>query len=200
MNPALYIRPASANDLPDMLEIYRPFVENTVVSFEYETPSSTEFQRRYNSIMPSFPWLVCDYDGVVTGYAYASRYHARAAYQWDAELSIYVHPEYQGRRIGLALYHSLLRTLTLQGFFYAHALVALPNDKSMRLHQRLGFKTIGVFEKTGFKHGAWHDLAELRIPLAELPENPIPPRSFGNLDPHAVVQIFREEASQVTLP
>lgn len=200
MNPAIYIRPASPNDLADMLEIYRPFVENTAVTFEYETPTPEEFLHRYHKITPFFPWLVCEYDGLLAGYAYATRYRIRSAYQWDAELSIYVHQNYYGRHIGPALYRSLMRMLTLQGFFYAHALVTLPNDKSLRLHRELGFKTVCVFERTGFKQGRWRDVAELRASLAELPDTPTPPEPFGNLDPHTVVQVFREEAARIHFP
>lgn len=197
MNPAIYIRPASPSDLPDMLEIYRPFVENTAVTFEYVTPAMEEFQGRFDKITPFFPWLVCEYDGAVAGYAYATRYRVRAAYQWDAELSIYVHPDYQRRHIGVSLYRSLTRILTLQGFFYAHALITLPNDKSLQLHKNLGFKTVAVFEKTGYKNGRWRDVAELRVELAELPESPTPPEAFRTLDPHTVVRIFREEAEKI---
>lgn len=200
MNPVLYIRPASQDDLPRMLEIYRPFVENTAITFEYETPDLEEFTLRYDKITPFFPWLVCEYDGVVAGYAYAMRHQVRAAYQWDAELSVYVHPEYQGRKIGSALYRCLKRILTMQGYFYAHALITLPNDKSMQLHKHLGFKTICICEKTGFKHGQWRDVAELRAVLAELPAEPTPPEAFHTLEPHALVQIFREEAAKILFP
>lgn len=200
MNPALYIRPATPNDLPAMREIYRPFVENTAITFEYETPSLAELQLRYDKITPFFPWLVCEYDGVIAGYAYATRYRIRAAYQWGAELSVYVHPDYQGRHIGSALYRSLTRTLNLQGFIYAHALVALPNDSSMQLHKHLGFQTICIFKQTGFKMGRWHDVAELRTTLAELPDQPTPPASFHTLNPLTVIQIFREEAARIAFP
>lgn len=197
MNPAIYIRSASENDLPDMLEIYRPFVENTTVTFEYVTPPIEDFRARYEKITPFFPWLVCEYDGAVAGYAYATQYRVRAAYQWDAELSIYVHPDYQRRHIGTSLYECVTRCLTLQGFIYAHALITMPNDRSIQLHKRLGFKTVAVFEKTGYKQGRWLDVAELRASLAELPEKPTPPRAFRALDPHTVVQIFREEATKI---
>ena len=85
MNPAIYVRAASLEDLPGMLEIYRPYVEETTITFEYDVPSLEEFRQRYNGIMPALPWLVCQYEGITAGYAYAARYHQRAAYQWNAE-------------------------------------------------------------------------------------------------------------------
>ncbi len=200
MNPAIYIRSASPEDLPGMLEIYRPYVEKTTITFEYDVPSLEEFQRRYHEIMPVFPWLVCKYEGVTAGYAYAARYHKRAAYQWNAELSVYIHPDYQKKHIGTALYRCLIRLLTLQGFLYAHALVTLPNQNSIQLHSHMGFRKICVNEKVGFKLGVWRDVAELRLPLAELPKVPDPPCPYNILSPEAVVPIFREEAAKIVFP
>lgn len=200
MNPAIYIRSASPEDLPGMLEIYRPYVEKTTITFEYEVPSLEEFCRRYYGIMPAFPWLVCEYEGIIVGYAYAARYHQRAAYQWNAELSVYIRPDYQKKHIGTALYRCLIRLLTLQGFLYAHALVTLPNQNSIRLHRRMGFCKVCVNEKVGFKLGVWRDVAELCLPLAELPKEPAPPCPYNTLSPEAVVPIFREEAAKIAFP
>lgn len=200
MNPSLMIRHAFPDDVPAMLEIYRPFVEHTTITFEYEVPSVAEFRRRFDLTSTFFPWIVCVYDNVIVGYAYASKQHERAAYQWNAELSIYVHPDYQGKRVGAALYRCLLRLLRLQGFLYAHALVTLPNDKSLALHRRLGFQRVAVMEKTGYKHGQWLDVAELRLQLSTCPEEPTPPSPFRSFDPYEIVQVFREEAGQITYP
>lgn len=200
MNPAIYVRAASLEDLPGMLEIYRPYVEETTITFEYDVPSLEEFRQRYNGIMPALPWLVCQYEGITAGYAYAARYHQRAAYQWNAELSVYIRQDYQGKHIGTALYRSLLRVLTLQGFLYAHALVTLPNQNSIRLHTHMGFRKVCVNEKTGFKLGVWRDVAELCLPLAEIPKVPDPPCPYNALSPETVVPIFREEAAKIAFP
>ena len=110
------IRPASEADLPQILAIYGPYVENTTCSFEYTIPTMEEFTLRFRSITARFPWIVWEDAGGVLGDAYASAPFHRAAYSWVAEPSIYVAPQAQGRGIGRALYAALEESLRLQGF------------------------------------------------------------------------------------
>lgn len=98
------IRPATAADLPEMREIYRPFVERTAVSFEYQVPTPEEFSLRFTQHIAQFPWLVWEEQGRVLGYAYAGAPWERAAYRWCAESSVYLAPEARGRGVGKALY------------------------------------------------------------------------------------------------
>jgi phosphinothricin acetyltransferase len=123
---------------------------------------------------------VHDEGGRILGYAYASRHRERAAYQWSADVSCYVRPEARGRGIGKALYTELLRRLEAQGFRNAYAGIALPNDASVRLHESVGFRPIGVYRGVGFKQGAWRDVGWWGVPLGAPESNPAPPRPPGS--------------------
>jgi L-amino acid N-acyltransferase YncA len=111
------IRLATRNDAPGIAEIYRPIVESTPISFETEPPDEHEIQRRVVETLPAYPWLVCEHEGRVAGYAYATRHRARAAYQWSVDTSVYVHSDFRRRGIGRGLYLSLFRILAAQGYF-----------------------------------------------------------------------------------
>lgn len=117
-----------------------------------------EIARRIGGTLErGLPWLVLEQDGRVLGYAYASPWRPRAAYRWSVEVSVYVDAAGQRSGIGRAVYRSLFAVLALQGYCNAYAGATLPNDGSVRLHEALGFTTIGVCPRIGFKHGAWHD-------------------------------------------
>lgn len=153
----LLIRMASAADVPALLDIYRPFIETTAYTFEYDVPTAAEFAARFNSITQFFPWLVFEEeDGAVTGYAYADRAFARAAYQWDADLSIYLAPRAQGRGIGRQFYEILEDLLRRQGFFLAYGIVTSANAPSCAFHEALGYRAAARFDRCGWKFGAWY--------------------------------------------
>jgi phosphinothricin acetyltransferase len=132
--------------------------------------------RRVAKILERTPWLVCDRDGAVLGYAYASRHRDRAAYQWSVDVSAYVHPDARRLGVGRALYTSLFAALAVQGFRNAYAGIALPNDASVALHTAVGFTPVGVYREVGYKHGAWHDVAWFERPLALRDIDPSAPR------------------------
>ena len=169
------IRMASPADASEVLAIYAPFVVKTSVSFETDPPSIEEVARRISTTLPEFPWLVCEYDGRLVGYAYAGRFRARPAYRWTVETAVYVRDGFHGQRVGTAIYSSLLACLRLQGLRTAVAGITLPNEASARLHQRLGFQLVGVFHHVGHKLGVWHDVAWWERTLQELPEPPPEP-------------------------
>src|SRR5689334_11769433 len=110
------IRLASQDDAVAISEIYSPFCDSTVVSFEYRAPSTAEMASRVRAITAHLPWLVLDSDGVVAGYAYASRHHERAAYGWSVDTTVYVRPSHHRCGVGKALYTTLFQLLRLQGF------------------------------------------------------------------------------------
>jgi L-amino acid N-acyltransferase YncA len=114
--------------------------------------------RRIEATLANWPWLVCERDRQVLGYAYASRHRERSAYQWSCDVSVYVSASYRRVGIGRALYRSLFELLKLQGFRNAYAGITLPNPASVGLHESLGFKPIGVYQDVGYKLGAWHDV------------------------------------------
>jgi phosphinothricin acetyltransferase len=148
---------ASEDDAPALARIYAPVVRETALSFETEPPDAAEMARRVRETLRFAPWLVWDEAGEVLGYAYATRFRARAAYDWTCEVSVYVDGGARRRGIARGLYARLFELLALQGFRTALAVIALPNPESVALHERLGFARVGTFHDTGFKHGAWRD-------------------------------------------
>jgi phosphinothricin acetyltransferase len=159
------IRLATLADAAGIAEIYRPIVESTPISFEIEPPDAREFQRRIEETLQAHPWLVCEQDGRVAGYAYGSRHKPRAAYQWSVDTSVYVHADFRRRGIGQGLYASLFQILKAQGYFSAYAGVTLPNAGSVGLHESAGFTAIGVYRNVGYKLGAWHDVGWWELAL-----------------------------------
>ncbi|OUL36162.1 arsinothricin resistance N-acetyltransferase ArsN1 family B [Nostoc sp. 106C] len=159
------IRLATVNDALQMLTIYVPIVRETTISFEVDPPSETEFQQRIKSYQQQMPWLVCEIHGEVVGYAYASPYRTRAAYQWSVESSVYVGVNHRRKGIAKALYTALFKLLQLQGFYNVVAAIALPNQPSVAVHEAVGFAPVGVFQRVGFKFGKWHDVGYWQLSL-----------------------------------
>ncbi len=176
------VRPADpATDAQRVAEIYAPAVIDSTISFEEVPPHATEMERRMRAVLDWTPWLVAeDESGVVIGYAYASRHRERAAYRWSVDISVYVDPAWQGRGIGRTLYDELLPMLHRQRFVNAYAGIGLPNPASVALHESIGMKLIGIYERVGFKNGRWVDVAWYGMRLADAeagtsqPEEPIP--------------------------
>lgn len=152
------IRVAVKADAASIQAIYAPVVENTIISFELEAPGVAEIEQRLQKTLEVFPWLVCEYQGQVIGYAYASKHRERAAYQWAVDVSAYVKEGFRGKGVGRALYGALLPILVEQGFYNAFAGIAMPNAASVGLHEAAGFKALGVYRQVGYKLGAWHDV------------------------------------------
>jgi phosphinothricin acetyltransferase len=169
------IRLASERDAAQIQAIYSPIVSQTVTSFEMEPPTVEEMRRRITDTLAHFPWLVCEHQAQILGYAYASKHRARAAYQWSVDVSVYVHANTRRTGIGRAMYASLFQILRLQGFYNAYAGVALPNPGSVGLHEAMGFKPIGVYSEVGYKFGAWHDVGWWHLALQPKAVSPQPP-------------------------
>jgi L-amino acid N-acyltransferase YncA len=159
------IRLAVEADAAAIADVYRPIVESTPISFETSAPDELEMRRRLAETLPAYPWLVCEIDGRVAGYAYAGRHRARAAYQWSVDTSIYIGAPHRRSGLGRGLYTSLFAILTAQGFFGAYAGITLPNAASVALHERLGFTAVGIYRNVGYKCGAWHDVGWWQLPL-----------------------------------
>lgn len=176
------IRLATAADAGSIANIYAPIVERTVISFETTPPTDAEMEQRVRAVLAYAPWLVCERQGVILGFAYASRHRERAAYLWSVDVSVYVHEDARRQGVGRALYTSLLALLRRQGFFAAHAGIALPNPGSVGLHESLGFRPIGVYPRVGYKLGAWHDVGWWQLvlaPHAAQPRLPLTPAQAG---------------------
>ena len=170
------IRLAAVTDGAALAEIYRPAVADCATSFELEPPDGAEMAQRVAKCMERSPWLVCERDGRVIGYAYGGMHRERAAYQWSVEVSAYVRHDFHKQGIGRALYESLFAALAVQGYRNAYAGITLPNDASVALHTAVGFTPIGVYRGIGYKMGAWHDVGWYERELAPRVLNPPPPR------------------------
>lgn len=169
------IRPVKQEDIPAIIEIYRPYVEQTGVSFEYTTPTLAEFTERVAKYAPVYPFLVAESVGEIIGYAYGSRYAQRDGYNWCAEVSVYTSPLAKSRGIGEKLYRPLMHLMKNQNIYRLVALISNPNPKSLYFHSRMGFTRCGVFPNCGFKNGEWHDIFHLEKELISVKEYPTPP-------------------------
>lgn len=172
------IRDARRSDVPAMLAIYAPFVEHTAVSFEYEVPTEAEFARRLEEHQAAFPWLVCEENGRVMGYAYAGRAFERAAYGWNAEISCYLAPELRGRGVGRRLYARIEEILTRLGYYKLFAVVTSANALSVAFHRALGFREAACFRNVGYKQGGWYDVLWLEKTLCDRPEPQCLPQNY----------------------
>jgi len=175
------IRLACEADAAAVQAIYAPYVRDTAISFETEPPSVDEMGRRIRDVLEHAPWLVWERDGEISGYAYAGRFHARAAYRWTVEATVYVDRARRRAGIGRALYTALLEVLRFQGFRVAVGIIALPNPASVGLHERLGFARGGLLPTIGFKHGSWHDVGWWRLELQTLGDSPPEPRPLASV-------------------
>ena len=175
------IRIATEADVPAMLAIYAPYIENTTITFEYHVPSEEEFRTRFRDITAQFPWLVWEEEGKVLGYAYGSAPFARDAYRWCAEDSIYLSPEAQGRGIGTRLCTALEKVLFYQGYRRIYALITAENKASVTFHEKLGYVKRGDFPDAGYKFGRWIGVIwmDKRANFVEFPSNF--PASFQTL-------------------
>ncbi|MBO0767875.1 MAG: N-acetyltransferase [Solirubrobacterales bacterium] len=163
----MQIRSADPNrDAAACVEIYTPFVTDSVVSFDEVPPSVEEFAAKIAKLSDTHEFLVAETGNKVSGYAYAGPYRERVAYRWATEVSVYVHPDHRHEGVGAGLYRELLKRLRDKGFRIAIAGITQPNDASMALHMSLGFTQVGIFQRIGFKLGAWQDVAFLQLELA----------------------------------
>ncbi len=152
------LRFASVDDTQQILSIYKHYIENTAITFEYDVPSHADFSMRIKTISETYPYIVATLDNTIIGYAYATRFRERKAYDWAVETSVYVNKNYQGQGIGKKLYTTLLSLLCEQGFVMAYACITFPNTISDALHSSLAFSKIGVFSNSGYKFDKWHDI------------------------------------------
>lgn len=161
------IRSAQPSDAVDLLAIYAPYIEETAITFETQVPTVNDFASRIDKTLQKFPYLVAEEDGRVLGYAYASTYYSRAAYDWTVELSIYLDRALRGQGIGSRLYDALEEELVARGFKNFLACIALPNPASISFHENRGFEQVAHFRNIGYKFDAWHDIVWLQKSLVE---------------------------------
>lgn len=165
------IRFAEQTDSEKLLKIYEMYID-TPITFEYRLPSQNAFKDRIKQIKNEYPYLLYEENGKIAGYAYAHRQGSREAYQWNAELSIYIDKEYAARGIGKKLYTALTELLRRQGIKTLYAVITLPNEKSEGFHKNMGFRCVGIHHNAGYKCGRWHDVGHFEKEIAPYCENP----------------------------
>ena len=186
------IRTATPDDSESILKIYAPYIVKTSYTFETEVPTVDSFKERISSYLKNWPWLVCELDGVIAGYAYGTRHRERVAYQWSIESSVYVHDDYQRMGVARALYTALINILKLQGFRNLYAVINLPNDKSVSFHEKLGFEYFATYKNVGYKLGRWKNVGWWQLQLNEYSLEPEPPMNFSTLDITKIREICKE--------
>ena len=172
------LRSATIQDASAIAAIYAPYVRDGTRSFESVAPDAAEMARRIERTLKTHPWLVAEDDhGEVVGYAYATGFRGRDAYRFTAETSVYVEPGAQGRGIGSELAVGLLEALRASGYRTAVAVITLPNDPSIRMHERVGYREAGRLPAVGWKADRWNDIGYWHLALggAEPAETTGPP-------------------------
>lgn len=191
------IRLATVADAEEILAIYAPYIRDTSLTFETEVPALEQFADRIRHYLQNWPWLVCEMNGMIAGYAYASRYRERVAYQWSVECSVYIHDDFQRYGVARSLYEALFEILRRQGYRNVYAVINLPNDKSVALHERCGFRYFATYEKVGYKLGQWKNVGWWRLILNDFSDEPAPPIAFPDLDPTFLGELFNTKGNQV---
>lgn len=171
-SPSVTIRMATARDAGELLAIYKPYVEKTAITFEYQVPDIEDFRHRIVRTLERYPYLTALYQGQIAGYAYASPFKSRAAYDWSVETSIYVDETLHGHGIGKGLYLALEDILKQQNILNLNACIAYPNPESIAFHQAMGYRMAAHFIKCGYKLGKWYDMVWMEKHLGEHPEIP----------------------------
>jgi L-amino acid N-acyltransferase YncA len=176
------LRLAEPADAAQIAAIYAPFCLETAVSFETTAPDESTVRERIRTLTQRYPWLVAvSGSGDVLGYAYAGKHRERAAYRWSVDFTAYLAPDAKRRGIGTELYRALAKVCQALGYYRAFAAITLPNEASVRLHEKIGFRPIGVYRRVGFKLGRWHDVGWWSLDLLPEEDAPREPRSIEEI-------------------
>ena len=169
------VRPASAQDAGACLAIYRPYVQNTAISWEIDVPTADEMAARIGGLRATHDWLVLERDDQIIGFAYGQPLKRLAAFQWSAETGIYVDVHHHRAGGGRRLYTQLLRRLTERGYRQAFAGITQPNEASNGFHRSFGFQDASLYRRVAWKHDSWHDVAWMQLDLLGTADQDGPP-------------------------
>ena len=182
-NTSITIRMANPADAQALLNIYAPYVINTAITFEYDVPSVEEFASRIAHSLEKYPYLIAEEGGNILGYAYASPFHDRPAYDWAVETSIYVDQNIKHRGIGRKLHDALESTLCEQGILNMNACIAYPPEKDEHLDKNsvefpahMGYRLVGEFYKCGYKFNRWYNMVWMEKLIGEHLSDQKPPK------------------------
>ncbi len=192
MKNNINLRIASPEDANSLLEIYSYYVKNTSITFEWEVPSISEFKNRISSTLKKFPYIIAEMDNTIVGYAYASPFKSRAAYEWAIETSIYVHKDFCHQGIGKQLLFKLEELLARQNVLNSNACIAYPETEdefltknSAQFHEKMGYKLVGEFHQCGYKFNRWYNMIWMEKIIGEHKSNQelvIPFYKIQNID------------------
>ena len=173
------IQPVKVEDAKDLLNIYAPYVQNTAISFEYDVPSLDEFRDRIKRISSRYPYIKAMEDNVILGYAYATTFKSRQAYDWSVEVTVYVRQTERRKGIGRSLYEALEEALVRMGILNMNACIAVPKEADVHLtmdsiyfHEKMGFQPVGTFHDSGYKFNTWYDMIWMEKMIGEHTDKP----------------------------
>jgi len=148
------IRLATEADLEQFAEIVNHYIENTTINFHVRPLSEDDWEATWQVLHERYPFLVAMEGDLAKGIAWASPWKLRGAYDWTAEVSVYVRNGHEGQGIGRALCGRMLEIMDEQGYHAIVAVIALPNEASVALHQSLGFLPVQVLPIVVIEHDA----------------------------------------------
>jgi len=154
----MIIRSVNFNDTAQIAEIYNYYISNSHSTFEIEEITASDIQKRIETIIENYPFLVAEEDGAILGYAYAAQYKSRCAYRSSTEISVYVRNNIRQRKVGTKLYEKLFEELFKTDVHAIIAGIALPNEASIKLHENFKMEKVAHFREVGFKFGKWIDV------------------------------------------
>ncbi|MDZ4713267.1 MAG: GNAT family N-acetyltransferase [bacterium] len=152
------IREVNINDAKAIVKIYNHYIKSSIATFEEEVISEEEIKNRITKVSKDYPWIVYEENGIVSGYAYATRWKDRNAYRFTAEIAVYVENGNEGKGIGTELLKNLIELSNKKGLNKLMAGIAIPNEASIALHERFGFEKCAHFKQSGYKFGKWIDV------------------------------------------
>lgn len=187
------LRMATVQDAKEINQIYEKYILETPITFEYDPVPLDEFEERIRGILDKLPYLVCEIDGKIVGYAYVAPFKTRAAFGWDVEITVYLDENYHRRKIGKALYEALFAITKQLGYVNVYALITSANEVSVRMHESMGFEQVGFYPETGFKLGKWWGMYVLNKQIGDRTKKPYPVRRIQELDIVEIQRILEEK-------
>jgi phosphinothricin acetyltransferase len=161
------IRPVTVNDAAAICGIYNHYIKTTAITFEEIPVSINEMEGRIKTVLAKYPWLVWEEEGEILGYAYSNKWRDRSAYRYSAEDSIYIKHGAQGKGIGKSLLTALLEEARRTDIHVLVAGITQPNEQSVGLHEKFGFKKIAEFVEIGYKMNRWLNVGYWQLILGE---------------------------------